>query len=76
MRIEISINDRKIGDIGVQNMTPYADSPNIYDVKDLRGIEDGNPPEKIGSIPHNGEDGAVSLAAKVLDRVVKEENLD
>lgn len=87
--IELSINDRKVGSIGVHNeqetrvQTDEDDVSwievryGIYDLRGFRGDDEGSLDDyrKIDTIWHDRSDGAAALTARVMDEV-DEDRLD
>jgi hypothetical protein len=75
LRIQLDINGRVIGEIGVWNRQEYNDDGEVrYSVYDLRGF-DGESIEDaphITDVWHDRSDGATSLTERVMGEVGEE----
>lgn len=79
LRINLDINGRDIGMIGVLNTQKYNGGEIRYEIYDIRGIEGGESITEypqIGEVMHPAQKGAATLTREVMREVEEEKHLD
>lgn len=78
LRIQLDINGREIGTIGVLNTQEYDGAMVRYEIYDMRGDHGDRITDypQIGEVWHNRADGADGLTARVMEEIDEWEHLD